>query len=265
MISLLEHIQSTLTEVGGQDLLNRFIGGPFGHFIGWSPGRANCQVLHGILSRAIYSTRGVWFHIRGQDIEYTIHDHALVTGLRFGASNFDSTVPREPHTSNLCRIVCNGVPPSATKLISVFRNLRMEIDDPDGDIHLRLAHLLMANIFLLGHDARRAPFWWLWALADDIESFYNFPWGAYTYKTIRNYVRKTLDRKSYHFCGPAWALVTWGLEVIRGLGDVAGVHENPNLHPRCVRWGFRVKLDAPDDEILYPLFDAGVQILNPLN
>lgn len=58
---------------------------------------------------------------------------------------------------------------------------------PTWNIHLRLAHLLMANMF----DSQKVSFPWLWELADDTTRVY----------TIKFYVRIAIDILRYHFCG----------------------------------------------------------------
>lgn len=64
---------------------------------------------------------------------------------------------------------------SAATLIQILKQNPNPFDDPDGQIHLRLAYLLMANIFLLGHETRKPVYPWMWCLADDMQSFLEFP------------------------------------------------------------------------------------------
>ncbi|KAL6500025.1 hypothetical protein OROGR_027935 [Orobanche gracilis] len=242
-ITVLEEIRITLLEVGGHDLVDRFREGPFGHFIGWTPGSVCSSALHGIVARCIWSSTGILFHLNGNDIEYTVQDHALITGLRFGASDFDSTHPHDPSGLRLFEMVCGGSHLSEADLLKRFRN---RIPPHEADIYLGCAHVLMASIFVCGHDAQKMVFPWLWTLASDMGTFYEYPWGAYSYKILRNYLRKIPDNQRYHFYGPAWSLMIWGLELLPGVGNVAGKYRGDGLFPRCLRWNFRKTPDLPE-------------------
>lgn len=88
-ISLSKDIRKIIT-LGGPDLLNLFLA----RFIVWGLANSYSQMQ----PRAIFTPRGIWFHIRKHDIKYTLHDHALITGLSFGASEFELSVPHDPST-----------------------------------------------------------------------------------------------------------------------------------------------------------------------
>ncbi|KAL6562688.1 hypothetical protein OROGR_003695 [Orobanche gracilis] len=253
-ISVLEEIRITLLEVGGYELVDRFKEGPFGHFIGWTPGSICSSALHGIVARCIWSRTGILFHLNGNDIEYTVQDHALITGLRFGASDFDSTHPHDPRGLRLFEMVCGGSHLSGADLLKRFRN---RIPPHETDIYLGCAHVLMASIFVCGHDAQKMVFPWLWTLASDMGTFYEYPWGAYSFKILRNYLRKIPDNQRYHFYGPAWSLMIWGLELLPGVGNVAGKFRGDGFFPRCLRWDFRKTPDLPeysDIRSFYPIW-----------
>ncbi|KAL6545332.1 hypothetical protein OROGR_009206 [Orobanche gracilis] len=241
-ITVLEEIRITLLEVGGHDLVDRFREGPFGHFIGWTSGSVCSSALHGIVARCIWSSTGILFHLNGNDIEYTVQDHALITGLRFGAFDFDSTHPHDPSGLRLFEMVCGGSHLSGADLSKRFRN---RIPPHEANIYLGCAHVLMTSIFVCGHDAQKMVFPWLWTLASDMCTFYEYPWGAYSYKILRNYLRKISDNQRYHFYGPAWSLMIWGLELLPGVGNVAGKYRGDEFFPRCLRWNFRKTSDLP--------------------
>ncbi|KAL6510914.1 hypothetical protein OROGR_022038 [Orobanche gracilis] len=151
-ISVLEEIRITLLEVGGYELVDRFKEGPFGHFIGWTSGSICSSALHGIVARCIWSRTGILFHLNGNDIEYTVQDHALITGLRFGASDFDSTHPHDPRGLRLFEMVCGGSHLSGANLLKRFRH---RIPPHETDIYLGCAHVLMTSIFVCGLDAHK--------------------------------------------------------------------------------------------------------------
>ncbi|KAL6570784.1 hypothetical protein OROGR_000334 [Orobanche gracilis] len=143
-ISVLEEIRITLLEVGGHDLVDRFREGPFGHFIGWTPSSVCSSALHGIVARCIWSCTGILFHLNGNDIEYTVQDHALITGLRFGASDFDSTHPHDPSGLRLFEMVCGGSHLSGADLLKRFRNC---IPPHEADIYLGCTYICVCKTY----------------------------------------------------------------------------------------------------------------------
>lgn len=144
-IKFLGDIEATLHRIGGNELIHSFKWGPFGHFLGWSPGESYNQYLHSILCRAVFSNSRIVFFIRQRYVKYTIHDHALVTGLSFGMSQFDPNVVYTPSQSHICDIVCSGTPGTAKELWDNFKADPSPFVDNDGEIHVCLANLLMAN------------------------------------------------------------------------------------------------------------------------
>lgn len=99
-------------------------------------------------------------------------------------------------------------------------------------IHLHLANLLVAHMFILGHDAQKEPYQWLWELAENTKLFSQFSWGAYSFKTLKYYLENVADNNAYHFYGPTWALYVWDLEVVPGLAEEAGVRGEEDWLPR---------------------------------
>ncbi|KAL6567663.1 hypothetical protein OROGR_001331 [Orobanche gracilis] len=140
-------------------------------------------------------------------------------------------------------MVCGGSHLSGADLLKRFRN---RIPPHETDIYLGCAHVLMASIFVCGHDAQKMVFPWLWTLASDMGTFYEYPWGAYSFKILRNYLRKIPDNQRYHFYGPAWSLMIWGLKLLPGVGNVAGKFRGDGFFPKCLRWNFRKTPDLPE-------------------
>lgn len=107
-ICLLEDIEMTLDRLKDDALIKRFQIQNIRTFIRWSPGTATAKYCIIFYDRAVSSTSGIWFHIRGRNIEYTIQDHVLVTRLRFGPTHFYPTHLHFPSQSQLFHVVCWG-------------------------------------------------------------------------------------------------------------------------------------------------------------
>ena len=125
----------------------------------------------------------MWFHICGQNVCFTPADYALVTGLRFGASSFDTTAVHDVSAVAAYNAFCDpGRSISVSKLVERITMEGNGVDDPDGTLHLRAALVCVAHSIVCGSDKNVEP--WMWALVDDERAFDNFPWGAYSYQVM---------------------------------------------------------------------------------
>lgn len=90
---VLETVRNRLLEVGGEDLLNEFRKGCFGHLIDWEPRHKIGMAIHNILLCKIEKKSvpeapedEMCFRFCGNDLFFSPRDYALVTGLKFGCS-----------------------------------------------------------------------------------------------------------------------------------------------------------------------------------
>mgnify|MGYP004484866355 CR=1 FL=1 len=137
-----------------------------------------------MISRSIDSDDGlVWFHICGQNVCLTPSDFALVTGLRFGASSFDTTAVHDVSGVDAYNAFCvPGRSISIPELVRRITSTNNGVDDPDGSLHLRAALVCVAHSIVCGSDKNVEP--WMWALVHDERAFNDFPWGAYSYQVM---------------------------------------------------------------------------------
>ncbi|XP_057811918.1 uncharacterized protein LOC131026166 [Salvia miltiorrhiza] len=72
---VVEHVRLTLEEVGGEEAIERFKEGPFGHFLDLRIGNSANNALHELMAHeledATFSEQERWFHIGGTDIVFT--------------------------------------------------------------------------------------------------------------------------------------------------------------------------------------------------
>ena len=230
----------TLSIRGGEDLLDRFRHSCFGQFTDWRPKQKCSLALHQVVSRVIESDDGLlWFYICGQRVCFTPADFALITGLPFGASTFDTTQEYDISGVAAYRAFCD--PSRATdivQLISRVTDLENRVDDVDGSLHLRAVLVCVAHCMICGADKHVES--WMWALVDDLDAFCRFPWGAYAYKVMKHYTEHCGTGKKYSYYGPAWAVYVWALEKVPGIAAHVGIRvpDKENANPRILRWGF---------------------------
>ena len=207
----------TLDAVGGQALLDRFRYTCFGQFRDWTPGYKSNAALHQVISRAIEADDDlIWFHLCGRRVCFTPADFALITGLLFGESEFDTTAPYDLSDVEAYRAFCEpGRAMSIATLIERVTDLRNRVEDADGSLYLRAVLVCVAHTTICGSD--KAVESWMWALADDLDAFDRFPWGAYSYKVLRYYLEHCGLGRKYSFYGPAWALYVWAMEKVSKL------------------------------------------------
>jgi len=236
----------TLTAVGGDQLVQSFRSSCFGQFTDWKPGYKYNMALHHVISRAIESDDElIWFYICGQRVCFTVSDFALITGLNFGASTFDTTAEYDVSTVEAYRAFC--APGRATNipdLIGRVTDLQRRVRDEDGSLYLRAVLVCVAHTTVCGFDRQVEP--WMWALVDDLVAFNQFPWGAYSYKVLRHYTEHCGVGQKYSYYGPAWALYVWAIEKIPNLGGAVGKAMDETARPRILRWGFRIRTIAGD-------------------
>ncbi|KAH6815760.1 hypothetical protein C2S51_020580 [Perilla frutescens var. frutescens] len=93
-----------------------------------------------------------------------------------------------------------------------FKELGMTRDAAD---YVKVANILFVYRMILCLDQYRYVDPWVWALAEDVERWNTFPWGAYSYQSLMHYIgliprtREAMGGKGsgqYHFYGPIWAL-----------------------------------------------------------
>ncbi|XP_057773355.1 uncharacterized protein LOC130992646 isoform X2 [Salvia miltiorrhiza] len=238
-IDYLAIVKKALLDAGGQPLLDRFLGGCFGHFIDFKPGPKCGMALHYVVSRQIQSDdNGMWFFINGRKIYFSPKDYALITGLHFGSSNFDVIGDHhDVRNVKVFRTFCGGHQIRIAELVDTLNTFR--IDDLDDSLHLRVAHVIVLYGMLLGYESDKYVASWIWAMVDDLDDFSRFPWGVYSYQTLSHYTYKCKPKKKYHFYGPVWALHIWSFEILSHLANEVGRLVDAVAHPRCLRWRFR--------------------------
>ncbi|KAL6543697.1 hypothetical protein OROGR_010194 [Orobanche gracilis] len=211
----------------GEDTIREFRESCLGHFIReeWG-GFVSNAALHALFSNEVVRPDAqadeFWFRIGRRLIRFSRFEYALVTGMRFGDSDFDihgddvhiegSVYDRYPILSSGGQMLDRIRDRFAT---GYFRQ-------QSGDA-LKVAKVLCVCYLLFGFDGgKHIADRWLWTLVEDQTRWESFPWGGY----------------SYHFYGNIYAIMIWACEAIPSLDSKCGNILGASFiqRPRCTRW-----------------------------
>ncbi|XP_057770253.1 uncharacterized protein LOC130990070 [Salvia miltiorrhiza] len=177
-IKYLDKVKKNLKDKGGEQLLNRFLRGCFGHLLDWNPGPKCAMAVHQVVSRQIKSSRdGLFFLLNNTRVHFSKRGYALVTGLNFGDFNVDMSRNHDLSGVEVFnKFNCGESHVKLSTLIDLFENF--EIDDEDGSLYLRIAYIIVLYGMLVGYETDKTIEHWVWALVDDLDAFNQFLWGG---------------------------------------------------------------------------------------
>ncbi|KAL6560679.1 hypothetical protein OROGR_004238 [Orobanche gracilis] len=233
----------------GENTIREFRESCLGHFIReeWG-GFVSNAALHALLSNEVVRPDAqadeFWFRIGRRLIRFSRFEYALVTGMRFGDSDFDI------HGDD---VHIEGIVYDRYPILSSGGQMLDRIRDrfatgyfrqQSGDA-LKVAKVLCVSYLLFGFDGgKHIADRWLWTLVEDQTRWESFPWGGYSYQILVTYLREIpievpagLD-PSYHFYGNIYAIMIWACEAIPSLGSKCGNILGASFiqRPRCTRW-----------------------------
>ncbi|KAL6498248.1 hypothetical protein OROGR_028645 [Orobanche gracilis] len=233
----------------GEDTIREFKESYLGHFIReeWG-GFVSNAALHALFSNEVVRPDAqadeFWFRIGRRLIRFSRFEYALVTGMRFGDSDFDihgDNVHIEGSVYDRYPILSSG-----GQMLDRIRDRFATgyFRQQSGDA-LKVAKVLCVSYLLFGFDGgKHIADRWLWTLVEDQTRWESFPWGGYSYQILVTYLRDIpievpagLD-PSYHFYGNIYAIMIWACEAIPSLGSKCGNILGASFiqRPRCTRW-----------------------------
>ncbi|CAL2266738.1 unnamed protein product [Prunus armeniaca] len=293
----LSHARTTITTIKAKfntQQLQRFEGSCFAHLLLIEDLKWNSQVVHRLLMRkadlkTVTQVNGIKFIVGNKLIQFTAQHFCLITGLRFGklpfipkATNENCSLKRKYFSSNK--------PPTLLDLHTAF------IECTDDDDALKLGMVYFAIFVLLGTEKHVLIDMRYLKLAEDLEEFDKYPWGAVSYAMTNasllravspDYQRVKLpqNRKKPNKRGKkraqtrmecsrareyiirrfGFALQIWAFEVFPALEALHfTVHEDNRHIPRILHW--RSNTVAHFREVMsqvYENFEVDVQLLRP--
>lgn len=192
----------------GQEAVAAFEASAFGSYLGYYNSTVQSQrCMHYLLSRQVIGVpdpdpNSIWFKVHDQIARFSRVEFALVSGLRFGASEFDPYIEHEiPETSLYTRRFKNKrMKPK--ELWDLFTNRNWDIGTPEDCV--KLSKVLVAAIVVLGYNPNQ---WkipdWIWALVEDAQQWDQFPWGSLSYqiltRAVTNVKKELTTNTAYHF------------------------------------------------------------------
>ncbi|KAH6823976.1 zinc finger helicase family protein [Perilla frutescens var. hirtella] len=203
---IVEQMRAMLHAIGGNDVVQLFRSGCFGHFLDYKGGDVQKKVIHSLMSHEVCVSdralvgREAWFQIHRSRLHFGPSEYNLVSGLRFGASTFDlndaHVVPPRASYYQLFE----GKRMTLHEIELRFTQMRMARDAPD---YVKVEFLSIGRIFLPNADALHQP--------------------------------PTYDSSGY---GRERPRDIWACEVIPELALEIGMHSEQLTMPRCLRWTF---------------------------
>ncbi|KAL3647261.1 hypothetical protein CASFOL_008229 [Castilleja foliolosa] len=228
----------------------------FGRYLEYCKDKnTNCPnaVLHAMLGQQVKRVDvsepdALWFRVKNTFLRFSKYEYALVTGLRFGPTDFDPKVKYEYPAGGVFKRR-NG---DETKMVTYKDLLPLFLS---GHFHdsvydeLKIAKLLFVCGFLLGLDlwGSKAIPKWLWVLVEDEDKWESFPWGSYTFQILYSKIELVSDEQpveankkfAYHFYGNSHAFVHWVFEALPSLAEYLNISENKSpeaQRPRLLKW-----------------------------
>ncbi|KAL3615737.1 hypothetical protein CASFOL_040031 [Castilleja foliolosa] len=212
----------------------KFQGGCFGGYLEYCTNKnAQCPntAMHTMLGQQVNRQGAgvdeLWFRVGDQFLRFSKYEYALVTGLKFGHTNFD---PNEDHKGEFA----------------------VSTDD-----QLKISKVIFVCSVLFGEDNLKKPIpEWLWVLVEDEDKWENFPWGSYTFQILYSKIQqvpltRSLEAKkfAYHFYGFCHAFAYWIFEAVPPLASLLmSKNRRPDpQRPRLLKWSLPAEKKSLDN------------------
>ncbi|KAH6805187.1 hypothetical protein C2S51_030018 [Perilla frutescens var. frutescens] len=118
----------------------------------------------------------VWFRINESHIRFSFPEYILVTGFRFGSSDFDLNAEHDHFNVGVFRRFCCGKDLSILELWNIFSGHdRRAAKKATPNDYLKVANILAMYFFACGYDTPRKVDSFAWVLVDDLEAWNIFP------------------------------------------------------------------------------------------
>ncbi|KAL3645472.1 hypothetical protein CASFOL_010652 [Castilleja foliolosa] len=215
----------------GSEMLQRFRESCFGAYLNYStkkhtPGTAMHLMVSQQVIREGADEDELWFLVGDKFVRFSKYEYALVTGLRFGPTNFDPNEDYELQTNGVYRKFIdpeNEFGKKGAEYEFVFQWFKNAPKNKKTRASLlKIAKVLFVHGFFYAIDKRQRIANWLWELVEREDEWETFPWGAYSFQILmfrmKNAAVKPQD--NYHIFGFSHAFMHFILEAVPGLADI---------------------------------------------
>ncbi|KAL3642914.1 hypothetical protein CASFOL_013729 [Castilleja foliolosa] len=239
---LIEQIWTTL-EV---KVLDRFRASCFGAYLHYPNNLVPSAVMHLMISQQVIKEGAeedeLWFLVGDKFVRLSKYEYALVTGLRFGPTNFDPNADCECSEEGVFRKFVDpenkygkkGAP--YTDVLKLFKKPPRVLRRSPQDL-LKIAKVLFVHGYFYAIDTRTNIAKWLWVLVEDEKEWEKFPWGAYSFQIfIMRMKNLKAGERSYHFYGFSHAFLHFVFEAVPGLAaKVTSKPKHGLVQPRLIK------------------------------
>ncbi|KAL3634061.1 hypothetical protein CASFOL_021115 [Castilleja foliolosa] len=258
---LIEQIWTTL-EV---KMLDRFRASCFGAYLHYPKNQVPSAVMHLMISQQVIKEGAeedeLWFLVGDKFVRLSKYEYALVTGLRFGPTNFDPNADCECSKEGVFRKFVDpdnkygkkGAP--YTDVLKLFKKTHRALRRSPEDL-LKIAKVLFVHGYFYAIDTRTNIAKWLWVLVEDENEWEKFPWGAYSFQIfIMRMKNLKAGERSYHFYGFSHAFFILFLRLYLGwrAAKVTSKPKHGLVQPRLIKRLFH-KCSSVDE--LVKFFDS---------
>ncbi|KAL3624238.1 hypothetical protein CASFOL_033054 [Castilleja foliolosa] len=247
----LAEIRSQLKK--NHEAYTKFQGGCFGRYLEYCTNKnAQCPntAMHAMLGQQVNRQGAgvdeLWFRVGDQFLRFSKYEYALVTGLKFGHTDFD---PNEDYSypsdgvykRKICRGGRGGI--KLNDLVERFAEGEFAVSTDD---QLKISKVIFVCSVLFGEDnLKKLIPEWLWVLVEDEDKWENFPWGSYTFQILYSKIQQVPLTRSpeakkfaYHFYGFCHAFAHWIFEAVPPLASLLmSKNRRPDpQRPRLLKW-----------------------------
>ncbi|KAL3619778.1 hypothetical protein CASFOL_034690 [Castilleja foliolosa] len=202
----------------------------FGAYLDYPKKQIPGTAMHLMLSQQVIREGAdedeLWFLVGDKFVRFSKYEYALVTGLRFGPTNFDPNEDYEIKTNGVYRKFIdpeNEFGKKRAEYEFVFQWFKKAPKNKKTRARLlKIAKVLFVHGFFYAIDKRQRIANWLWELVEREDEWETFPWGAYSFQILmfrmKNAVVKPQD--NYHIFGFSHAFMHFIAEAVPGLADI---------------------------------------------
>ncbi|KAL3615982.1 hypothetical protein CASFOL_040276 [Castilleja foliolosa] len=241
----------------------KFKGGCFGRYLEYCTNKnAQCPntAMHAMLGQQVNRQGGgvdeLWFRVGDQFLRFSKYEYALVSGLKFGHTDFD---PNEdysyPSDGVYKRKICRGR--GGIKLNDLVERFAEGEFAVSTDDQLKISKVIFVCSVLFGEDnLKKSIPEWLWVLVEDEDKWENFPWGSYTFQILYSKIQQVPLTRSpeakkfaYHFYGFCHAFAHSIFEAVPPLASLLmSKNRRPDpQRPRLLKWPLSAEKKSLDN------------------
>ncbi|KAL3656086.1 hypothetical protein CASFOL_000482 [Castilleja foliolosa] len=195
----------------GSQMLQHFRESCFEAYLQYPKTQVPSAVMHLMLSQQVIKEGAeedeLWFLVGDKFVRFSKYEYALVTGLRFGTTNFDpNAISRCPKKGVFRKFVDpenkygkKGAP--YDDVLDLFKKPPKALRRSPEEL-LKIAKVLFVHGFLVGVDKWNIIANWLCVLVEREDEWETFPWGAYSFQILILRLKNVkAEKRTYHIYG----------------------------------------------------------------